>query len=135
MVDTYQAMTVDERKCGGTLIQPECVDEETKEWVFEGDDEFTDAINARYEITGAETDRVPAKDIVDYIINECRLNMSAQKIGRNLTNLIRAKNKDLSGESVNPIVKNGEVGKQRVGIRLLGAAGDPVPANGGAGKK
>jgi hypothetical protein len=116
MVDTYTSMTYDEKRKGGLIEEPECVKEETSEWVGGdgGDDEFSENIRRRYDITGLETDNVPSAEIVDYIITECRLNLSANKIGRMLSKLITAKNRDCPKDR-SP--RGEEVGKQRLGIK------------------
>lgn len=117
MWDCWNAMEEDERKSNGKIIEPDCVIEETKEWVGDdGDDEFADYIRQRYEITGLATDSTSSKDIVSYIQNDCKLaSVSPNKIGRNLTKLIAQKNKECPRE------RHGagtEVGKQRLGIKL-----------------
>jgi hypothetical protein len=116
MVDTYQSMKAEERIKGGTLDEPDCVKEETKEWVGDdGGDDFEIFIKRKYEITGDKEDSTSSKDLVDYIINECKLSsLSPNKIGRMLTKLIQAKNKDCPRDR-NPVGE--EVGKQRLGLK------------------
>ncbi len=116
MRDTFQSMTEEERKKGGTLIEPDCVKEETKEWVGDdGGDEFEIFIKRRYDITGSEEDSASSKDLVDYIINDCKMSsLSPNKIGRMLTKLIQQINKDCKRDR-NPVGE--EVGKQRLGIK------------------
>lgn len=116
MVDTYQTMTYDEKRFGGVIKEPDCVKEETKEWVGDdGSGDFEDYIRKRYEVTGSIDDSVPSKDIVEYIINDCKMSgLSATKIGILLSKMIKKLNANCPRDR-NPIGE--EVGKQRLGIR------------------
>lgn len=117
MVDTYNKMNAEEKRKGGIVSEPDCVKEETKDWVGDdGNEDFEVFIKRRYEITGSTEDATPSKDIVDYIMNECKMtSMSANKIGRMLTKMIQAKNKDCPRDR-NPV--GDEAGKQRLGLKL-----------------
>jgi hypothetical protein len=117
MVDTYQNMEADEKRKGGVVVEPDCVKEETKDWVGDGGDEdFEVFIKRKYDITGLATDSVPSRDIVDYITTECKVSgLSPNKIGRLLTKIIQAVNKDCPRDR-NPVGE--EVGKQRQGIKI-----------------
>jgi hypothetical protein len=116
MCDCWNMMSLDEKKINGKIIEPECVMEETNEWVGDnGDDNFNDYIRRRYEITGSADDSVPSAEIVEYIQNECKLSaLSPNKIGRNLTKLIQSVNKDCPRDRC---ALGDEVGKQRQGLR------------------
>ena len=115
MCDTYKELTEAERKRGGDITTPACVIEETKEWLGDGDEsDFADAIRSRYDITGLETDAVSSGEIVKFIKDEQKMALSDNKIGRMLTKLIKAKNSSIARDR-NPM--DGEVGKQRLGIR------------------
>lgn len=115
MADTFKELADAERKRGGDITAPACVIEETKEWLGGGDEsEFAEAIRSRYEITGLETDVVPSGEIVKFIKEDQKMALSDNKIGRLITKLIKAKNPNLARDR-NPM--DGEVGKQRLGIR------------------
>lgn len=117
MVDTFNEMAETERMKGGTITEPSCVMEETREWVGDdGSEELADMIRKRYVITGSPDDSVPTKDICDYIIEERGMNVSSNKVGRMLTTLIKAKNPNCPRDR--SAVGEDEVGKQRLGIRF-----------------
>ena len=80
------------------------------------------AIKCRYDTTGNPEDSVPCEQIINYVINDCKIKTTANKVGRVLTELIAAKNSEC------PRLRNphgDEVGKQRCGIRPR--EGGPVP--------
>jgi len=110
MADTFRRMTPSERGWGGKIPEPKCVLEETKEWAGSADNNFRELIEARFEITGVQTDVVESSAVVEYIVDECKQRLSAQKIGRELSKLI-----PLPDGVDKDIVKNGK--KHRVGIK------------------
>jgi hypothetical protein len=121
MVDTYNDMTETERKLGGVLHEPECVREETREWV--GDDgtaEFATVVGRRYEITGDPEHQTPTEEICEYIITERKMKLSPNKVGRMLTKLVQAINKDCPND------KNVRGVKHRLGIRRFGLGDNPT---------
>ena len=83
IVDCYNAMGDSERRIGGTLLTPQTVIEETKEWVDDESDVMK-LIKEKYEVTTDENDFVPYKDILKYL-KGCKVNQSDNKIGRELT--------------------------------------------------
>jgi hypothetical protein len=116
MVDSFQEMTEEERKKGGQNEPPACVLEETAEWIGDdGSGNFAEHIRSKYEITGNPDDCVPSKAIVDFINDEKKMALSANKIGRMLSKLIQTKNPKCERDRQ---PTEGEVGKQRLGIRL-----------------
>ncbi len=79
-------------------------------WAGSADNNFRELIEARFEITGVLTDLVESSAVVDYILNDCKQRLSAQKIGRELTKLI-----PLPDGVEKDIVKEGK--KHRIGIK------------------
>jgi hypothetical protein len=116
MWDCWKSMGEREKMKNGKVIEPMCVVEETKDWVGDtGDGEFGDFIRRRYEITGSTDDSAPSNEIVEYIMEECKMSsMSPNKIGRNLTKLIQSANSSCPRDRN---AKGEEVGKQRLGIK------------------
>jgi hypothetical protein len=123
-VDCYNAMTEDERKLGGQLYEPECVKEETTEWVAGGDDaSFENTILERFVITGNPEDAIESKMIVDYILNDKRMRMSPVEVGRKLTAIIARRNPECPKDRTGLASRGEQRGKKyRLGIRL--AVGD-----------
>lgn len=122
MVDTYQSMKKEEKCRFGVIDEPDCVKEETKDWVGDdGGDDFEVFLKRRYDITGNKDDVAPSKEIVEYIMNDCKMtSLSANKIGRLLTKLIQSKNKDCPRDRVatqSEEEEKGWVGKLRQGIK------------------
>lgn len=85
--DTYTEMK-DEKKCGGDLITPKCVLAETKEWVGSSQNSLKDLLFEKYQLTHEFDDKVPMKDIINYLTGDCELKLSPNKIGREMRKLI-----------------------------------------------
>ena len=109
MIDTFNSMTEDEKKIGGYIYEPKCVIQETKQWVKDEKSVFLEKINERFEITNDPKDYVESRKIVEYLIETCKLNVSATKIGIILSKLIKVEPKD----------KNINKKHCRLGIKLI----------------
>jgi phage/plasmid-associated DNA primase len=94
MIDTFNSMSEDERKIGGYIYEPKCVIQETKEWIKDEKSVFLEKLNEKFEITNNPNDFVESKKIIEYLIDTCKLNMSATKIGIILSKLINVQPKD-----------------------------------------
>ena len=84
MADTYSEMEEKERCVGGKILEPDCVMEETKEWICDESSDLMTNFNKRFVITKENEDFVTAKSISEFLINECKLRVSANKISRAL---------------------------------------------------
>lgn len=98
--DTYTEMENDEKKCGGDLTTPKCVYAETKEWVGSSQNSMKDLIFEKYEITRNTEDKVPMKEIINYLTTECELKLSPNKIGREMRKLLNTENPTWTDGSV-----------------------------------
>lgn len=81
----------------------------THKYIYRCNVLFLEKLNEKFEITNNVNDYVESKKIIDYLINECRLNMSTTKLGTILTKLI----------NVNPKDKNIKNKKFRLGIKEI----------------
>lgn len=107
MVDTYNNLIESEKKFGGYIEEPKSVLMETSEWIKDDSMSFEEKILEKYEITNNKEDYVETKNIINYIIKECEMNLSSVKIGRLLTNLINVEPRDMNIKNI----------KCRLGIR------------------
>lgn len=89
MWDTYKAMPEKEKKWNGRLSEPPAVMEDTKEWAGDVNGDFKAMLEEQYEITNCETDKVETKLIIDFIVDTKKQRYSPQKIGRELSKLIK----------------------------------------------
>jgi hypothetical protein len=109
MIDTYNGLTDDESKLNGYIKEPINVLNETKSWIKDENTIFLEKLNEKFEITNNESDYVETRKVIDYILNDCKLNMSETKIGKMLTKLI-------SFGRLEKVVKNK---KCRLGIKEI----------------
>jgi len=89
MVDTYHGMAEGERKWNGKLYEPKAVMEDTKEWAGDVNGDFKTILEERYEITNSPDDQIECKAIIDFIVGVRKQNLSPQKIGREISKLIK----------------------------------------------
>jgi phage/plasmid-associated DNA primase len=94
MIDTFNSMTFDEKKIGGYIYEPKSVIQETKQWIKDEKSVFLDKLNEKFEITNNPNDYVETRKIIEYLIETCKLNMSATKIGIILSKLTTIEPKD-----------------------------------------
>jgi hypothetical protein len=111
MADTFTTMNEKERRWGGQLSDPAAVLEDTKEWSGDCLSDIKSQIESKYEITNCVDDRVRSDEICKFIIDECKMKLSENKVGRELSKLIA-----LPDGTAKDININGK--KHRVGIRL-----------------
>jgi len=88
MLDTYNNFSFDEKRTGGFIREPNSVINETKDWIKDEKINFLDFFNDRFTITNNPNDHVESKTIINYLTNDCKLNISATKIGLILGKLI-----------------------------------------------
>jgi hypothetical protein len=89
LVDTFKGLPEDERKKGGRFTDPPAVMEDTKEWAGDVNGDFKSLIEGKYKITNKPDDTILSKELVDYVIDECKQRISPQKVGRELSKLIK----------------------------------------------
>lgn len=104
------------RTCHGKEpVEPACVMDETREWTDDGAGDVKALLEEEYVITHSADDAVPARDIIAYFSRAGDLRMLPQKLGRELTKLIRLPS------GVEPVVNIRNV-KHRVGLKRKEAA-------------
>jgi hypothetical protein len=113
MCDTYKNMTADEKKWNGRLVEPKAVMEDTKEWAGDLNGDIKALIDEEFEITNDPTDKVECKAIIDWIVDTKKQRFSPQKIGRELSKLIK-----LPDGIESQLLEGGK--KHRVGIKRRG---------------
>ena len=89
MADTYNTMADAERKWNGKLYEPTAVMEDTKEWAGDVNGDFKSILEERFEITNSPDDTVACKTIIDFIVDVKKQRLSSQKIGREISKLIK----------------------------------------------
>lgn len=92
--DTYKLLTKKEKQLGGHIIEPSCVIQETNSWISDEKTIFLEKLNEVYEITNDINDFVESKRIIDYLINDCKMRISANKIGMILKKIIKLDKSD-----------------------------------------
>lgn len=107
MIRTYNNLTESEKCIGGYIEEPYCVLLESRSRVVSEKDTFLSFIQDKYEITNNESDYVNSRDIINYIKNDCGMNLSDTQIGRFLNDILKF-----------PVKKTTHI-RYRVGIKLI----------------
>jgi len=63
--------------------------EDTKEWAGDVNGDFKSILEERFEITNSPDDTVACKTIIDFIVDVKKQRLSSQKIGREISKLIK----------------------------------------------
>jgi hypothetical protein len=87
--------------------------EDTKEWAGDLNGDIKALIDEEFEITNDPTDKVECKAIIDWIVDTKKQRFSPQKIGRELSKLIK-----LPDGIESQLLEGGK--KHRVGIKRRG---------------
>lgn len=109
LIDTYKELNDEEKVMGGKIIEPVCVQQETNTWISDEYTDFKNKLSEAFEITHNPDDYVESKKIIDFIINDCKMRISQNKIGMVLKKIIQIEKSDA-------IIKNKRC---RLGIKQI----------------
>jgi hypothetical protein len=87
MIKTYKNLSPREKEIGGFIEEPKCVLIESKNRVINEKDTIKNLINERFIITNNDKDRIPAREIIDFINSMIDIKVSETTIGKCLSEM------------------------------------------------